>query len=171
MATYYSLHKDKLESLKMKIEKISLDKRKYRYVSSFLDINFKEWLSIMAILGHERKRNKSLKSIPINQTEHIKPKRKEFEYKDYGNNLKQTKYKNYLGSTYWKEMKDYINLKYDYQCVICFSSRKLHLHHKSYKHKGNFELEKKDIILVCKACHNYIHENNRLNKSIETNSK
>jgi len=65
-------------------------------------------------------------------------------------------YNDYLKSDEWKSLKKiyFINIKKI--CIGCRSKKTIQLHHKSYKRLGGLN-EVKDLISVCKKCHNEIH--------------
>jgi 5-methylcytosine-specific restriction endonuclease McrA len=63
-------------------------------------------------------------------------------------------YKKYLNSEKWRKKRAYYLRRWKY-CFVCGTSKKIHLHHKSYKRLG-FE-KPKDLLLLCEKCHFYLH--------------
>lgn len=66
------------------------------------------------------------------------------------------KYEDYIWSPRWFE-KSAMFLSGRRECMICKKRTKLHTHHLHYKNLGNES--SKDLIAVCKKCHNKIHKN------------
>ena len=65
------------------------------------------------------------------------------------------KYLKYLDSVEWANIKiDFKQYKGN-KCELCNSTKKLHIHHKTYKRL--FKEEYSDLMLVCEVCHNKIH--------------
>lgn len=77
-----------------------------------------------------------------------KPKRKK-------KSDRQTKYRAYLQSDEWKEVRNLI-LKRDHaSCVICHSTLFLHVHHRHYQ---TFQKETgEELATLCKGCHSRLH--------------
>ena len=65
------------------------------------------------------------------------------------------KYISYLDSKEWADIKLDIRQNKGNRCEICNSTKKLHVHHKTYKRL--FKEEYSDLMLVCEVCHNKIH--------------
>jgi 5-methylcytosine-specific restriction enzyme A len=96
----------------------------------------------------------------------------EFDYKDIlksagvmcGNeNLKRMDYADFLQTEYWNEIRYAINERDNRECQVCNSrstadkSVQLHVHHKTYEHRGEEHLHSDDLILLCSDCHAKIH--------------
>ncbi len=65
-------------------------------------------------------------------------------------------YKEYLNSEHWKIIRE-ARLKIDNnECKFCGSKNDLHVHHLTYKNKGNEKMY--DLITLCKKCHLKLHE-------------
>lgn len=65
------------------------------------------------------------------------------------------KYKVYLKSAHWKQLRLKILLRDNYKCRLCGNSSKLEVHHLTYNNKGKENLD--DLITVCSKCHRDIH--------------
>ena len=70
----------------------------------------------------------------------------------------------YLKSKQWKEIKNIIYKKYNWECTKCLkpiSAKTSICHHLSYENwgKGNYE-EILDCILLCRKCHANLHSKN-----------
>ena len=92
-------------------------------------------------------------------------KRKELQTK-VGKRKKQQAvlgpYEDYLRSDYWMRLRESVYRR-DRTCRVCNSDEDLQTHHRSYKHKGDFNKERKDLTLLCKECHELYHENKEIN--------
>ena len=66
------------------------------------------------------------------------------------------RYRLYLKSPEWQEIRQQILRFWDYKCATCYSEYDLHVHHRTYKRVGNEELN--DLIVLCENCHAKFHE-------------
>ena len=72
--------------------------------------------------------------------------------------------KQFYGSKAWKDVREYMLTKSYYCCEICVRSRnKLIVHHKIYLtpdniNDTNITLNTDNLQVVCKACHDNIHD-------------
>ena len=69
-------------------------------------------------------------------------------------------YQQYLNSYRWRYLIRPLRLMIDgHRCCTCHASRRLHVHHASYKHRGSpaFWLEVRDCVTLCRACHEGVH--------------
>ena len=64
-------------------------------------------------------------------------------------------YNDYINSFEWKAKRMNIVVRDKGLCVLC-KSKGEHVHHLTYKNFGNED--NRDLILLCKECHEYIHE-------------
>ncbi len=85
-----------------------------------------------------------------------KSENKEFISKKEIKNNQFAKYTDYLKSDYWRKHRQ-VALKQNRRCVLC-NKRATHIHHRTYKRRGT-PLEVKDIVSLCKFCHDLFHEN------------
>lgn len=69
--------------------------------------------------------------------------------------LKYMPYLDYLKTKHWQHIRERALRWANYKCSICFSKNNLHVHHKTYKNKGQ-ELCK-DVVVLCKNCHELYH--------------
>ena len=82
-------------------------------------------------------------------------------------------YYDYIQSSDWQQkrkkyyssdLKKQFNLKNSWKCVCCLSDNvSLELHHRTYKRLGNEHL--KDLVCVCRSCHQLIHDHYKNDKS------
>lgn len=72
-------------------------------------------------------------------------------------------YANYIASDAWREVKRrYLRSKLPKLCYVCETANgPFDLHHRTYKNLGNERLM--DLVLVCRDCHDAIHEIQRTN--------
>lgn len=69
-------------------------------------------------------------------------------------------YKEYLASAHWKAQKEkfYALQEKPYHCYLCGSYDQIwNVHHQRYKRIGMENL-KKDLILLCRPCHQKVHD-------------
>ena len=66
------------------------------------------------------------------------------------------KYDEYLQSERWQKKRQEAPKFWGYKCALCYSSEKLHVHHRTYYRLGN-ELPT-DVIVLCSSCHDRHHE-------------
>lgn len=77
-------------------------------------------------------------------------------------NEEYIKYRNYLRSKKFKEVKDIVYARQEGKCAFCDRSRSdgvtMNVHHRSYKHlyEGG-EAEANDCILICQREHKLLH--------------
>ena len=66
-------------------------------------------------------------------------------------------YQKFLASAYWEIVKRVMRRHHEGRCQICGATKKLDVHHKTYRHHG-LELQfLDDLMLVCRDCHQKIH--------------
>lgn len=71
-------------------------------------------------------------------------------------------YDAYLKSDLWKKNKTYALKRAGYKCQLCGSAMNLHVHHITYENLGMEEDE--DLLVVCKKCHEKLHEKDIYNR-------
>jgi len=76
---------------------------------------------------------------------------------DPQNNAKR-EYQEYLNSEEWFAKRAMVLRFWDYKCVICYSDKNLHLHHRTYARRGDENVT--DLIPLCKNCHSLYHSDN-----------
>lgn len=73
------------------------------------------------------------------------------------NSTLKISYLDYLNSAEWKEIKRKTLLREHYKkCWICGCSKKLEIHHRSYKWIGTKDCMR-GLVAVCRNCHEKIH--------------
>lgn len=69
---------------------------------------------------------------------------------------RQHEYNQYLKSPEWKQKREQVLSRDNYQCINCGSKEDLNVHHLTYKHfKHELLIE---LITLCKRCHAIIHK-------------
>lgn len=75
-------------------------------------------------------------------------------------------YTNYITSPEWFNVRTKVFNLYGRYCIRCKSSRKLHVHHKTYERLGHENIET-DLVVLCNKCHDKYHSKYK-HTSIET---
>ena len=70
-------------------------------------------------------------------------------------------YKDYLETNHWKKIREYVKYKRKC-CKKCQTKERLEVHHKTYERLGNELL--KDLVLLCRTCHQLTHDLKELPK-------
>lgn len=92
-------------------------------------------------------------------------KQKNQQEKEYDNDQWWSKYKVYLRSDKWREKRERVLVRDNYQCQACRAAPATQVHHKTYKHVFDellWELES-----ICNDCHTRITAMDRRNKEPE----
>lgn len=79
-------------------------------------------------------------------------------------------YSEFLNSIYWGQVKRVIISRDGRVCQRCFAhDLELHVHHKTYKNRGDELRHLEDLITLCHHCHEIVHQENDLliTKSVE----
>lgn len=97
----------------------------------------------------------------IHQKEH--QKRVKEQNKIYKKNRKDTKEQNFYNSKEWIKTRNYILMRDNYLCQLCFKEGRIKpaeiVHHiEELKDAWDKRLEINNLISVCKNCHNKIHK-------------
>lgn len=72
--------------------------------------------------------------------------------------LKELDYIQYLKSDDWLKIKNKLHSDKRYSnCINCFSSKNIHLHHRNYKWIGTKKAAM-GLLPLCSDCHNKVHE-------------
>jgi 5-methylcytosine-specific restriction endonuclease McrA len=89
--------------------------------------------------------------------EYYKAHKKPYKVKPIFNakKYKRTYYK-YLLSDEWQQIRNELFESRGRNCEICHSTKFLQIHHKTYKRV--FREDPADLIIVCRTCHEKIHE-------------
>lgn len=68
---------------------------------------------------------------------------------------KKLTYKEYLKTDHWLRIRGEALTRSCNRCQVCSATRKLNVHHNSYKNKGNEHPE--DVCVLCSDCHKTFH--------------
>lgn len=71
------------------------------------------------------------------------------------NNGRDEWYHQYLASDEWKTKRNARLELDDHTCLMCGSTKRLHIHHATYERIGNESLN--DLLTVCHVCHKKLH--------------
>lgn len=66
------------------------------------------------------------------------------------------KYKEYLQTPHWKQVREKALLFYGKKCHLCGSKKQLNVHHNNYENLYRETLS--DVVVLCKACHEKHHD-------------
>lgn len=66
-------------------------------------------------------------------------------------------YTDFLKSGYWQEVKERVKARFGNRCATCNRAENLHIHHRTYKHRGDELRHPTDVVLLCDTCHKLIH--------------
>tara|TARA_R110002153_G_scaffold51460_7_gene144735 strand:+ start:7007 stop:7714 length:708 start_codon:yes stop_codon:yes gene_type:complete len=72
----------------------------------------------------------------------------------------------FLGSDYWKQLREKVYERDGWACVLCQSGAEIHAHHMSYKRLAN-DGEVLDVVTLCKDCHKEFHEDYKYDQQTE----
>lgn len=73
-------------------------------------------------------------------------------------NLKEKQnYKLFLKSKYWQYVRNLVLIRDKKMCVYCDKKTRLEVHHKTYKNHLKEHLHLKDLITLCRSCHELEH--------------
>lgn len=72
-----------------------------------------------------------------------------------------TQYKAFLQSSYWKATRKLALARDGYKCQKCGNTKTLQVHHKTYEHIGSEHLHFRDIVTLCRTCHNQADKKRR----------
>ena len=70
--------------------------------------------------------------------------------------LEQMPYTEYLQTPEWKRRAANAKARVDHHCQLCNNQGELHVHHRTYRNKGNEQYH--DLIVLCATCHKKHHE-------------
>jgi len=65
-------------------------------------------------------------------------------------------YAKYQRTAHWKRLKEFVWIREQGRCALCNRDAK-HLHHRSYRHRGDFKNEVMDCYALCARCHKTFH--------------
>ncbi len=72
--------------------------------------------------------------------------------------LRTCRYKEFLASDFWKEVRARALKRAGYKCELCASRYQvLNVHHKTYENRGYEDRNMGDLIVLCEICHGTFH--------------
>jgi len=71
--------------------------------------------------------------------------------------LSSMPYPDYLLTGHWQEVREKVLFRDGYMCMLCCSNQSLHVHHRTYEHRGEEQLHLRDLITLCEVCHTKFH--------------
>ncbi len=72
--------------------------------------------------------------------------------------LQAMPYKEFLMTTYWRIIRDYVFNARENRCFHCGRKELLNLHHKTYEHHGREHEHLDDLFFLCQECHEAQHK-------------
>lgn len=70
--------------------------------------------------------------------------------------LRSMPYSEYLKTDHWQGLRIRMLKRAGFKCQVCNGGGQLHVHHRTYKNRGNEDL--KDLIVLCANCHQEFHD-------------
>ncbi len=65
-------------------------------------------------------------------------------------------YPEYLMTRHWRELRAWILSERGHECEVCYSTERLHVHHKHYRTIGHEHPG--DLQVLCETCHFDVHD-------------
>lgn len=81
------------------------------------------------------------------------------------------RYKDYMGSSYWKRRKDKYWSKYGKKCAVCGKKKGTTLHHKIYNHKLYGREPDHHLVALCARHHGEFHREFKTKANMEKETK
>ena len=72
-------------------------------------------------------------------------------WRDYAELLREMPYPDYLAGKHWLALREEAWRYYGRSCVLCGSTERLEVHHRSYRNRGSETMA--DLIVLCHRCH------------------
>lgn len=72
---------------------------------------------------------------------------------DLREQLRALPYECYLLTTHWQQIRRNALRQAKDRCQLCNTGRRLHVHHRSYEHRGEEQQYMEDVIVLCARCH------------------
>lgn len=72
--------------------------------------------------------------------------------------LRTMPYREYLRSEHWQAIRAKALQRARFRCQLCNASAPLHVHHRSYEHRGEEQYHMADVISLCAPCHAKHHD-------------
>jgi 5-methylcytosine-specific restriction endonuclease McrA len=79
-------------------------------------------------------------------------------YEYVRNFIRKRPYEEFLKTPYWKAIAGKVRVKFGYKCILCSSSQKISIHHKTYENHGDELRNLDDLIVLCGECHAKFHD-------------
>lgn len=73
---------------------------------------------------------------------------------------RRAEYEAYLASPKWQQLRTAALERDGQACRICNATRRLDVHHRTYKHFGDEPLG--DLVVLCRECHELFHSGRRI---------
>ncbi len=134
----------KIEAARNKL----IEKGEYKPVSQHKKVSFKGDFKQTPKLEHFVRPSKKKKT---------KKKRKTKLQIDQIEFRKRLPYADFLKTRYWKEVRQLVLARDGKMCVICKATKRLDIHHDSYKHHGDEKNHLEDLMTLCRDCHTEHH--------------
>ena len=74
------------------------------------------------------------------------------------NHILSMPYKSFLLTPYWKAIAEQVKRRAENKCQICGKNTLLNVHHRTYENHGMELYYQKDLICLCKDCHEVYHD-------------
>lgn len=76
---------------------------------------------------------------------------------DIKNYILKMKYKDFINTPYWSAISESVKKNAGFRCMICNSNKNLNTHHRTYETHGSELFNMKDLVCICKECHEKHH--------------
>ncbi len=89
--------------------------------------------------------------------------RQECDQDHIRDHIKEMDYNDFLQTPYWKAIAYECRRKAGWKCSLCSAKGTLHVHHRTYEiHGSEIDHIEKDLIVLCKQCHETFHSERQL---------
>lgn len=78
-------------------------------------------------------------------------------YETRHNPLLDMPYAEYLQTEHWQRVRRMKLNRADHRCEKCRATKYLHVHHKTYEHRGMEDYHLNDLMVLCDICHRLEH--------------
>lgn len=80
------------------------------------------------------------------------------DWKKISDHIKQMDYHDFLVTPYWKAIAESVKNYHGHRCQLCNGTEGLSVHHKSYDIHGDELHNMKELVCLCRDCHEKFHE-------------
>jgi len=81
------------------------------------------------------------------------------QYPDRFEHLKTMPYSEFLATTYWWVIRNYVLIQSGFECKLCRKKNTLQVHHRHYENRGKeWRHWKEDLVVLCARCHAKHHD-------------